>query len=495
MSEGLDDADVAFEMHSLLLSLAGLIDDELLGWCRELVAVGESDYVLELVTATVQADRLRLPGPLRDELLDTAIRRRVIGRPDNFPAPDPAPRMRHRFTADPTAHGFPAGLEEHSPQHALHLVPPRLLRDCQMWLSWRITPAGGAPGPVPHPIVLIEVSDGAGADVLAYQVAEVLSRAGVFASVEVFASDTELADYHRAALAESHPVNVSDGKEHSSGSAGPGQAGGPRGGVRPSPEPTNGGRRTGVLSSTSDTGGIRPPGPAPQEGPRRPPLHPVDRVITARSSAPRRPRPGPAPDRQQGSLDDVAAGLSFDRAVGAESAEPASPEQPSAPNGEVVADAPPQVDGSAERRPVDRPASGMWNASRDTPAAADTPPVRADGARGSDDHPRPRPRPTNGQPPAAERDRPPSPGPAAGGAAQSQQNRGAQRPADQPDTSSSGLSDVEQRLLRQLHEELAQREDDGMPSPPDGDQPPTRIFRSTNGGRKRPPRPGPDRTN
>jgi hypothetical protein len=57
------------------------------------------------------------------------------------------------------------------------------------------------------------------------------------------------------------------------------------------------------------------------------------------------------------------------------------------------------------------------------------------------------------------------------------------------------LSDVEQRLLRQLHEELAAREDRGSAAP-DKDQP--RIFRGANGGRKpRPTRPGdppPDRT-
>jgi hypothetical protein len=52
-----------------------------------------------------------------------------------------------------------------------------------------------------------------------------------------------------------------------------------------------------------------------------------------------------------------------------------------------------------------------------------------------------------------------------------------------------GLSDVEQRLLRQLHEELAARED-GDPHPERQAPQATRMFRNTNGGRKpRGPRP------
>jgi hypothetical protein len=49
-----------------------------------------------------------------------------------------------------------------------------------------------------------------------------------------------------------------------------------------------------------------------------------------------------------------------------------------------------------------------------------------------------------------------------------------------------GLSDVEQKLLRQLHEELAQREDNGLPA---ADQPPQRMFRNGNGGGRPPQRP------
>lgn len=59
------------------------------------------------------------------------------------------------------------------------------------------------------------------------------------------------------------------------------------------------------------------------------------------------------------------------------------------------------------------------------------------------------------------------------------------RPAEVPDLP-DGLSDVEQRLLRQLHKELAAREDNGLPL---ADQPPQRMFRNPNGGGRPPRRP------
>ncbi|MBO0851653.1 MAG: hypothetical protein J2P20_19485, partial [Pseudonocardia sp.] len=209
MPEGRDAVDVTVETHSLLLSLAGLVDDELLGWCRELVAVGEGDYAIELATSTVQADRVRLASGPHDALLAAAGRRQLLAAGETLPPADQSPRMRHRFVADPTSAGFPPGPNgERDPEVALRAVPSRLLRDCQVLLVWRTTPTGGAPGPLPHPVVLIETAEAAGADVLAYQVGEVLARAGVFASVEVFAAEHQLGDYHRAALTEARRIEV-----------------------------------------------------------------------------------------------------------------------------------------------------------------------------------------------------------------------------------------------------------------------------------------------
>jgi len=432
MPEGRED-HATVETHSLLLSLAGLVDDELLGWCRELVAVGEGDYAVELLTSAVQADRVRLPAGLHGALLDAATRRHTLGRPETFPPEDPQPTMRHRFSADPTVAGLPAPAS--SPEVALREVPARLLRDCRIWLTWRITPAGSAPGPLPHPVVLVEATEAAGADVLAYQVGEVLWRSGVFASVEVFAAPEELGEYHRAALAEANRVELGGpgarpfseltgtGPKAVGSTGGPSKvsgpsAGGPNGtanGAAPNPASPNGVSPNGSAANAAPGNGATPngvapngvgpagerPRPGPRPGPRagqgggnvepprpadlprrqgsppegrdagrRPPLHPVDRVIAARESNARRPRPEGA--------DDLAPGPNLDR--------PAERTNPG------MADA-----------PVD-PADGLGPA-----------PVGVDGG---------------------------------------------------PD---SGLSDVEQRLLRQLHEELAARdeqpEDDGPRRP------------------------------
>lgn len=385
MLDGQEDTDLTVETHSLLLSLAGLLDDELLGWCRELVAVGEGDYALELITGTVQADRLRLPEGAHDALLGIVRRRQLLGRSDTLPPSDSAPRMRHRFVADPVSAGFPPVGEHDSPELALQTVPARLLRDCQLFMTWRITPAGGSPGPVPHPVVLIETLELDGADVLAYQVGEVLSRAGQFASVEVFAAGMELSDYHRAALDAAHRIEFTGPDGASSGGA-PAT----RFSEVNRPEPPAAGPLPGDVNRRAPAAGQN----ATRDDGRRAPLHPVDRVIAARGSAQTR---RPHPENPNGTLD--SSGLNFDR-------------------------------GTAGGRRTDQPI-------------------------GSDD--------------AATRALP-STGSGSGG----------------PPPEGDDLSDVEQRLLRQLHEELAAREDDH----PADDA--TRAFRS-NGGRKRPrPNTGPD---
>jgi hypothetical protein len=469
MPEGREVTDVTVDTHSLLLSLAGLLDDELLGWCRELVAVGEGDYALELVAASVQADRVRLPAATHDQLLAAATRLKLLGRGESLPPPDTTPRLRHRFLADPASGGFPVASGERSPEHALASVPARLLRNCELWLSWRCTPTGSAPGPLPHPVVLIEADESEGADVLAYQVGEVLLRAGVFASVEVFASDIELGEYHRAALAEAHRVEVTGDRPvpEATGATRPAPPNGRAASPRPEPA-SNGGERPRDTARRPE-----PPRPGPiagSDGGRPTPLRPVDRVITARSSTPRRPRTD-HPDRSDAGFDEIASGLTFDRA-GADGDDMFGPDGPGPDRA---------PDQPIERRPADQARGGDWGGSRE-PAGG---PPRDE----PKNRPGPPPRPATA-----------GPGPFSAGPDRTGANRPVapsgpggptglpKRPPTRPDDTADGpLSDVEQRLLRQLHEELAAREDRGS-SPPGKDQP--RIFRGANGGRKpRPSRP------
>jgi hypothetical protein len=327
---------------------------------------------------------------------------------------------------------------------------------------------------LPHPVVLIEADGADGAEVLAYQVGEVLLRAGVFASVEVFARNMDLGDYHRAALAEAHRVDLSGerptpdvtGATPAVGRpvpTGPG-LGGPVGGPRPDasgtdprmvrrrPDPP----RPGPLASIDDSRDGRPPA-----------LRPVDRVIAARSAGPRRPRPENA-DRADAGFDEIASGLTFDRplAPSGDGLLPGEGADGSAPSGENGAVEPPagerRVEPPAGERGLEPPVSER----RVGPPGS---------ASGPERRPRPRPAPAPGPHPAG----PDGARPPGGGSGKRPPGRPDDRPSDAP------LSEVEQRLLRQLHEELAAREDESSAGPGN-----SRMFRGNGGARKqRPHRP------
>lgn len=186
--------------HDLLLELAGRVDDDLLTWARELVAVGENTHAMELLAAAVLADSVTLPHWVRDALAAGAR----TARPDldigaALPPPD-GEEPSHVF--DPAA-----GPVEHIAE-VLRELPARRLAGCAVHVTWRLTPAGSAPGPVPHPVVLVEVEPDRSTEVLAYQLATELERAGRPASVEVFPQGAELPAYHRAALRAAVPVDL-----------------------------------------------------------------------------------------------------------------------------------------------------------------------------------------------------------------------------------------------------------------------------------------------
>ena len=57
------------DVYDLLLALAGRLDDDLLAWARELVAVGEEGQAVELVTAALAAERVKLPAAVRSAVV------------------------------------------------------------------------------------------------------------------------------------------------------------------------------------------------------------------------------------------------------------------------------------------------------------------------------------------------------------------------------------------------------------------------------------------
>ncbi|MEQ3552157.1 hypothetical protein WIS52_16920 [Pseudonocardia nematodicida] len=193
----------------LLLQLAGRVDDDLLATGRELVAVGEEGHALELLVAELVASRTPLPGVVRGALVAEAAARRVqpdadgcLPRADDGvadhgsldrSAPDGGP---HRFTARGPA-GRDAAIAD-----ALADVPAP-----HGWsLAWRRTPAGSAPGPLPHPVLLSRAADGDSAEILTYRAQAALGRAGIAASVEVAGSGDPEPGYHRDARDVAEPL-------------------------------------------------------------------------------------------------------------------------------------------------------------------------------------------------------------------------------------------------------------------------------------------------
>jgi hypothetical protein len=191
--------------HQLLLGLAGHVDDDLLSWVRELVAVGEEARAVSLVTADVVAERIQLPAPVRAALVEAGRTARAGIDPVEL-APAAEPSVEHRFAAAPAGAGDVAS--------AIRALPARQLQGAAVHLAWRLTPAGTAPGPLPHPVVILEIDPVRhSGEMLSYLVASGLARGGVHASVEVVAAGQAHPPYQSAALAAAVPVAVGDSGE------------------------------------------------------------------------------------------------------------------------------------------------------------------------------------------------------------------------------------------------------------------------------------------
>src|SRR5690349_13242165 len=92
--------DTAPPVHDLLLALAGRLDDDLVAWTRELLAVGEAGQAVELATAALAAERVVLPHPLRAALVDAARAARTdLDVESALPPPAAEDATPHRFDA------------------------------------------------------------------------------------------------------------------------------------------------------------------------------------------------------------------------------------------------------------------------------------------------------------------------------------------------------------------------------------------------------------
>src|SRR5690606_4826003 len=96
--------------HDLLLALAGRVDDDLLRWARELVALGEDARAVEMLTASLVAAKAVLPLHVRSALVPAAHTARTdLGPAAALPPPGPEAGTEHQFAApagdDPVAGG------------------------------------------------------------------------------------------------------------------------------------------------------------------------------------------------------------------------------------------------------------------------------------------------------------------------------------------------------------------------------------------------------
>jgi hypothetical protein len=200
-------------VHDFLLACAGRIDDDALTDARELLAMAELDRAIELVTASLVAGRIRLNADERDELLDLVDAvRSSPALVDRVLVDDNVPLPRHRFTTGAMDDPSPESGVLEAVSRVVEVLPDIRSLSC----VWRTTPAGSPAGPVPQRLVLVETGPDGFAPSTAYRVEQALRRAGIRAAVEVVQAGIELSDYHGDALAVARRLSLRSVRAHDS---------------------------------------------------------------------------------------------------------------------------------------------------------------------------------------------------------------------------------------------------------------------------------------
>jgi hypothetical protein len=181
------------------LALAGRVDDDALTQARELLAVAELDRAVELVVGCLLAGRIPVSPEERREvgwLLGEVRSDRALA--DRLFAVERVPVVKHRFSveSDPAE-----GLGDVLGKTVSVLPDVRGVR-----ATWRSSPAGATPGPLPQRVVLVDIGPSGFAPATAYRVDTVLRKAGIRAAVEVLTVGTQLGEYHAAAVTTAREV-------------------------------------------------------------------------------------------------------------------------------------------------------------------------------------------------------------------------------------------------------------------------------------------------
>src|SRR5699024_8140713 len=194
---------VLLRVHSLLLALAGRIDDSVLTNAHELVARADVDEAAELTTGTLIAGGIAVRAAEQRELATILeLNQCDTSLADELVVDDSGSAQPHRFSSAVGEHPSPeAGVAE-----AIERVT-RVLPDVRtVHAVWRLTPAGAVPGPLPTRVVLIEVGSEANPPAVAYRIDGALRHADISAVVEVLSPESGRSRYHEAALAAARRV-------------------------------------------------------------------------------------------------------------------------------------------------------------------------------------------------------------------------------------------------------------------------------------------------
>ncbi|NHD19199.1 MULTISPECIES: hypothetical protein [unclassified Actinopolyspora] len=195
-----DGAGPAERLHDLLLNLTGRLDDDAVNTARELAGAGQTDAAAELVTGSLlaggivvnRAEQRELATILGQANSRSGLAERLV--PGETGTPEP-----HRFTEPERVDDLVA---------ALRAVAPRLPNLRSLWCAARTTAAGVAAEAVPRRVLLAEVDGSTAVGPTGYQLVQALRRSGTACSVEAFETGSELPEYHRDALAVSHEVEL-----------------------------------------------------------------------------------------------------------------------------------------------------------------------------------------------------------------------------------------------------------------------------------------------
>lgn len=238
MADVSDRVALPIQVHEFLLTCAGRIDDDALTDTRELLAVAELDRAVELLTGSLVAGRIAITSSERDTLAELiGAVRSAESLLERIVVDDSARLPRHRFTVGADSDANPEDGVADAVGHVVEVLPDIRSVSC----VWRTTPAGATSGPVPQRMVLVETGPDGFAPSTAYRVEQALRRAGINAAVEVVQGGGELTDYHRGALTAARRISL----RQSSAPPRPPESVEPLFNESPSPRPVTSTRRRG----------------------------------------------------------------------------------------------------------------------------------------------------------------------------------------------------------------------------------------------------------